>query len=69
MELAAAVMAKVTATAGGGSNNDNSATPDMKGGGVDVIGVDGGNKDCGTDAGSLSAAVMQLQQQRKQQST
>ncbi len=63
------VIATATATAGGSSNNNDGATPDAKGGGVEVIGVGGDNENCGADAGSLLAAVMQLRRQRKQQST
>ena len=36
--------ATATATAGGGSNDDNGAGPDAKGGGAEVIGVDGDNE-------------------------
>ena len=36
--------ATATATAGGGSNDDNGAAPDAKGGGAEVIGVDGDNE-------------------------
>ena len=51
-------MATATATAGGGSNDDNRAAPDVKGRGVEVICVDGDDKDCGADAGSSSTAVV-----------
>ena len=37
---------------------DNGAMLDVKGRGAEVIGVDGNVKDCGTDAGSLSMAVV-----------
>ena len=52
------MMAMATATAGGGSNDDNGAALDVKDGGVEVIGVDGNNEDCGVDAGSSLTAVV-----------
>ena len=62
-------MATATSTAGGSSNDNNGAAPEVKSRGAEVTGVDGNNEDCGADAGSLSAAVVRLQWQRKQQST
>ena len=50
-------MATATATAGGGSNN-NRAMLNAKERGAEVIGMDGNNKDSGTDAGSLLTAVV-----------
>ena len=67
--MAMAVMATAAATAGGGSKDDDGTAPDTKGRGVEVTGMDGNNEDCGADAGSLSVVVVQLQWQRKQQST
>ena len=49
--------------------DDNNTAPDIKGGGAEVIGVDGNDEDCGVDAGSLLAAAVWLQRRRKQQST
>ena len=46
-----------TATAGSGSDNNDGATPDMKGRG-EVIGVDGNDKDYGGGARSSSMAVV-----------
>ncbi len=51
-------MVAATATAGSGSNNNDGAAPDAKGGEAEVIGMDGNNKDSGTDAGSLLTAVV-----------
>ena len=62
-------MATVTATAGGGSDNDNGAVPDAKGRGMEVIGMEGNNEDCGADVGFLSMVVVRLRQRRKQQSS
>ena len=42
-------MVMATSTSGGGSDDDNGAMPDAKGGGVEVIGVDSHNEDCGAD--------------------
>ena len=61
-EMAAAVMATATATADGSSEDDDGAAPDTKGGGVEVIGVDGEDEDCGADGrvlvgGSRAAAT------------
>ena len=56
-------MVTVTATAGGGSKDDISAMLNAKGGGAEVIGLDGDNKDCGADATSSPAVVMRLQWQ------
>ena len=50
-------MATGTATAGGGIDRNNGAMPDAKGGGAEVISVDGDNKDCGANAGSSSTWV------------
>jgi len=58
-----------TATAGGSSADDYGAAPDTKGGGAEVISVDGDDEDCGADAGSSSAAVVRLHRRQKQQST
>jgi hypothetical protein len=47
--MAMAVMATATATVGGDSEDDDGAAPDTKGGGVEVIDVDGNDEDCGAD--------------------
>ena len=39
-------MATATATAGGDSEDNDGSAPDTKGGGVEVIGVDGDIEDC-----------------------
>ena len=51
-------MATATATVGGGSNNNDGAGLDVKDRGAEVIGMDGNNKDCDADAGSLSTAIV-----------
>ena len=51
-------MVTATATAGGSSDDDDGAAPDAKDGGAEKIGMDGNDKDCGVDAGSLSTAVI-----------
>ena len=51
-------MATATATAGGGSDEDGGAGPDAKGGGAEVTGADGSNKECSADAGSLLMEVV-----------
>jgi hypothetical protein len=55
-------MVTVTSTSGSDSNDNNGAVPDAKGGGAELIGVDGDNKDCGEDGrvlvgGSRAAAT------------
>ncbi len=56
----AAVMATATATVGGCSKDDNGAVQDKQGRWAEEISVEGNNKDCGADARSLLAAVVQL---------
>ncbi len=51
-------MAMATATAGGGSNDNNGAAPDVKGTGAEVISIDGNNEDCGAAARSLLMVVV-----------
>ena len=58
VETAVVVMAMATATAGGGRDDDKGAMPDAKDRGVEVIGMEGNNKDCGMDAGSWLTAVV-----------
>ena len=60
METAVVVMAMATATASGGRDDDKGAMPDAKGRGVEVIGIDGKDEDCGADARSLLKAVAWL---------
>ena len=55
-------MVTATSTSGGDSNDNNGAVPDAKGGGAEVIGVDGDDEDCGADGrvlvgGSRAAAT------------
>ena len=51
-------MATATVLAGGGSNANNGAAPDVKGRGAEVISADGNNKDCGADARSSLMVVV-----------
>ncbi len=55
-------MVTATSTSGGDSNDNNGPVPDAKGGGAEVIGVDGNGEDCSVDGwvlvgGSRAAAT------------
>ena len=65
--MAVIAAATAAAIAGGSSEDNNGAALDTKGRGAEVICVEGNNKDCSVDAGSLLAAVVRLRRQWKQQ--